>query len=733
MVSNTMRRVLLACWVFVALTPGSVALTPDEARTRLHAEEISSFHPRLEGSAGERALISYLRSSLIRSQIETTVLGFSQADNGHSFSSVVEAVVPGSGSGTLMLVVPLSHPEGVPVENDGTAALAAALAVLESAAAERPHQTIRVIFAGAERTSDDTTALGTSRYLENYFPEGNHALLYLDLWSASARITTGANGTVTPSWLVQETMEAAGVSDVDMVSTANLNQVHRLGISKAPEALRRYLEAGIPALYLESTPSGLLATDPTEEAVRIAGFLGTWVDRFAEGVPAEWDLHYLQFRIGSEIVVVREPFFVGALVAVLLAALLYALVYRRRFSRYLRTIARNLWNLPLLFFLIFLFLSASTYAVELLLLIRGFDQMWTYYPLAYVSLKALLALLLFTVASQLLRSLPLSKNGSFYSASALFVLFLDIVIFSVVNLSFGHYFIWAFAASFIFSIVPSRALKLVALILAPALLVQSVVSVLRTTDSGLTELLLRSSLGDLFLSFVVLPFMLMLIRLDFLFRHPVKGKRSFALRVVSVVTGLSVVGIVAFLLVSSPFSRTSPQPVEAVERVDYPNFTRTLELASPAPLGEVSLLFAGERYQVQTGANEWTATAETLPDVLSVRLSYERFIDRERAELIIDAPGPVQTLEVRLFSEEPLLLYDVSFPFAMTADQREATIFIGNRPPLPLVVDYTVAADRRLPGVEVVAFSTNHPDPLEITGTNTRVSSRLEVITRFEQ
>ncbi len=726
-----MRRVVLACWVLVVLTSTSTALTTDEGRTRLHAEQIRSFYPRLEGSSGEAQLIEYLRISLARAGIEISVLDFSSSDSGHSFSRVLEASVPGTGDGTLIIVVPLNHETHRTPDKDGSASLAAALSLAEAAGGSSPAQTLRVVFVGADRESGEYAGIGSRRYLSDYFPDGAHALLYLDASGNTTRLLTGADGIVSPWWLTQRTRSAAEAARLGMDVEGSMNQVHRLGISRTPTPLGLFLSAGIPSVYVDSGERGLLAPNTGESAITIARFLESWIEAFDGGVPKQWDRHYLQFQLGEGLMVVQEPFFVTILVSVLLFTLLYALVFRRRFRRYLSTIGRNLWNLPLLFLLIFLFLSAGTYAIDLFLLVRGFPQMWIYYPAAYVGLKALLALFLFTLTSQFLRHLPFSKNGSFYSAAALFMLFLDIVIFSVINISFGHYFIWAYLAAFLFSVVPNRALKVVCMLLAPALLLQAALAVLSIPDSGLTRLLL-SSVGDLLLSFVALPFLLMLMRLDFLFRHPVKGKRSFTLRFSSIAFGVGAAGILTFVLFSTPFSSSTPQPVLAVETVDYPELVRRLQLTSPAPLGTLNVSFAGESLAVDTGSNNWETDSATLPDVLSVRLSYTQFIDRERAELIIDAPQPLQTLSVRLFSEQPLVLYDASFPFTISADQRTAEIHIGDRPPLPLTIDYTVGGVL-VPGVEVRASSAIHPQPITVSGRPVDLSTRLDIITRFDQ
>jgi len=601
---------------------------------------------------------------------------------------------------------------------------------MEAVARRSVRPTVRFLFPGAEYGSDPAYPKGTRLFLDGYFAEEPHALLYLDVSRIPVVLETGGGGAVAPSWLLEGTVNAAITAEANPTVLAGLNQLHRLGISGAPRALVAYLDAGIPSLLLRSGPQGLEPPDVARVATQLADLLGIWTDQFSAGIPQRWDRHYLYFRLGRRQIVIGEPVFLLLLLTLLAASLLYALVFRRRFTRYLRTIGRNVWNLPVLFLLIFGFLSAATYTLELFVLLRRFPTIWHYYPGAYFAFKITLALFLFTVAAQFLRHLPLSKNGSFYSASALFVLFVDIILFSILNLSFSYYFIWAFFWAFVFSVVRARALKALALFVAPYFLFLVAVEVLRVPELRLTAELLLSTRGDLLLSFMTLPFLLMLVRLDFLIRHPVRGRRSFALGSASVVLGVAVTGMVVFVLVSNPFTQSNPQPVVAVETVDYTEFERTLEISSPARIGEARVLFAGEEQTLEAGSRNHELTSDRLPDVLSVRLSYEDFLDRDRGRLEIDAPLPIESVSVRLESDEPMVLYDVGFPFSIAADRRSADVFIGRRPPLPLIVDFTVGRNT-MPSIEIVAQGTTHPQPLEIVGPQLETSTRLLVRTRL--
>ena len=323
-----------------------------------------------------------------------------------------------------------------------------------------------------------------------------------------------------------------------------------------------------------------------------------------------------------------------------------------------------------------------------------------------------------------------SKNGSFYSAAALFVLFVDVLLFSTLSLSVGFYFIWAFTCAFLFSLARHRILKAIALLASPFFLIRVAVEVLSLPDLALTEALLLSTRGDLLLAFMTLPFLLMLIRLDFLIRHPVLGRRSFALRMTSLVAGVVVIGLLLYVILSRPYGEEHPQPITVTETVDYPAFTRTLSITSPAPLNQLTLEHSGETYQIDTGGREWVLSLDRLPDVLSVRLSTAEFLDRDRALLEIDAPYRLESLAVQFASEEPLEIYDISYPFSRSPDQRTAEVHIGRRPDVPIRIEYTMATGT-YPGVTIVAHSSHHPEPIALYGNNIVVDTELVVRTEF--
>ena len=153
-------------------------------------------------------------------------------------------------------------------------------------------------------------------------------------------------------------------------------------------------------------------------------------------------------------------------------------------------------------------------------------------------------------------------------------------------------------------------------------------------------------------------------------------------------------------------------------------------MTSPAPLGRIDLHYGDDVYEIDTGSREWITTDSRLPDVLSVRLSSEQFLDRDRAVMLIDAPAPIDYLSIALSSDEPIELYDANFPFTRATDLKSILIHIGRRPELPLQVEYTLARGT-YPRVAIEARSASHPEPISVSPDNVELTTELVVRTEF--
>ncbi|MCK4515808.1 MAG: hypothetical protein KAU31_11150, partial [Spirochaetaceae bacterium] len=204
-----MRRAGAVLWLALAVVQFIPAITIDTDNARLHAEALRNTYPRPEGSEGERNALEYVSSVLDSIGVDYTVRDFADLDDGHSFSRIVDISIRGRTNETLLLFVPLSHSDRAGPDDDGSASLAATLALVEAAARGESNLSFRVAILGAEHGTTPPYPLGSRLFLRDYFPDSDTVALYLDANQPGIVLDTGGGGEVAPSWLVTAAVDSA--------------------------------------------------------------------------------------------------------------------------------------------------------------------------------------------------------------------------------------------------------------------------------------------------------------------------------------------------------------------------------------------------------------------------------------------------------------------------------------------------------------------------------------------
>ncbi|MFP4384988.1 MAG: M28 family peptidase [Spirochaetia bacterium] len=657
-------------------------------------QKFRSYYPRLEGSAGEEKARKLITSVLNEQGIKNRIIEFHGFEGRHSFSSIVEADIPGKKEDTLIFAVPLSHSSEAEPEEDYSISLALGLGIITQLAEteSEPPVSLKFLFLGAEKGQEDYYPMGSRLFLDQYTAENRTAVIYLDMSELPGRVIfeTGGNSTVAPKWLVEDAAVSIQNTGLPFLILGNRNQAFRVGLSDTETSAAAFLEADIPAVGIR----GRYAADPVEEEQWIASFLefaGTVINRYENGFPEQWDRHYLFFQIQSSFLIIPENVYVLILLGVLGFSFAYGLIFRNRVGKYLRTVGKNFWNLPLLLGLIFLLLFTSTLIVQGFLQLRGFPELWEFNPLPFFLLKIALAVFLFTFIFHGLRGLPISQKGSFYSAAAIFFLFTDIFIFAAVDVSISYYFVWAFFFAFCFSVTANRLLKTVFFLLSPIWLYKAALDIFTLPERMLSGLAILDAVeGNLFLAFVTLPFMLMLIRLDFVIRHPKRKWKNISLKGSLWISGLLAAGLTGYLIFYSPYSIENPQPVRLEERIDMDLKTRKLTASSPAALGTFIFSYGDRIHDITTRSSSFTFAKEYIPDLVRFTVQEKEFLRRTRIRTVIESEVPLYIYNLRIDSEVEITIYDSNFPPIIMNQGRRVVFNIGKNPPQPLEVVFTV-------------------------------------------
>ncbi len=650
--------------------------------------EIAEIGPRQEGSDGEQRLFAYVQEELENRNIPFRYLDFDTPGVAHSFSRVLRAALPGARDQRLTIAVPINAEGSRLKASSGDIAMA--LALLVGSAEQLLPVGVEVLFLGA--APRETAGPGARLYLETYRLDPPEALVLLVNASTGRALTVqgATGGIVAPPWLIQRVFSAARNAEVPATVPSTAEQFFEVAFAEADRPLSPFLEAGIPAVALLGEP-GIPDFD-----LPLSRLLPEIVSGFSEGIPETWDRHYLLFggAAGGGLAIVGEESYVLSAFAAASFLLFVGVMVRRRVDRYLVTIRRHIPIVPLLLVILGLCYLAGSGVVYLVTMARNFPTLVSYRPVLFFGVKAFTAIALFIGVYRLLRRGLLSRNSSFYSASTLLLLTTGVVVIAAINFSLVWYPLWALLFGLLFSLVPSRGLKIIAFLAAPLPFLAALFSALLSQEPrAATFLVVPDIRGNLLLAVISLPFLLMVIRIDLLLRHPIRGRTNIATEVLAYGSGLAAAACLVWAFLYSPFGVDRPQPILLVERIDQDRNLHELVVESPAPLGRFRVEHAGRPLTVDTGERRTTFPLPPQESIIAIDAEGGAFLTRKRHLLEIDAPPDPRVLEIRLVSADPLLVYDAAYPYELVAENRVAEFDIGTSPPMPFDLELILPGD----------------------------------------
>ncbi len=663
------------------------------------AREIEAIGPRPEGSQAEQEAISYLTNHLDKSGLSYRVQEFLNFEGGHSFSRNVIAGTPERGPPDVVFAVSIATADG---RGDATG-LALALVLAEYFAEQTSGPSVEIALLGAQHGSAPSYPMGSKLWVQSGTRREKPPVFYISLAGRPTRLVvqTGAGRLVTPLWLVQAAERSFSEHDVFYDTRGERTTFYHLGISERYSPLTPLLSAEYPSIEVQNG-----ATIPVE--------VEAWADRLAtsfiglaeSGSAQEqhsWERHYLPVQLGSEKIIVGEEAYIVGFLGVFLVPLGYALVFQKRGRKYRRILFRDFWTIPILLGTVFVLLTVATLLIQAVLGMTRFPDLWRYAPVAFILLKFALPAFLFSLLFHLLGDLPISKKGSFYSAGAVVLLFIDTVTTAAINISLAYYFLWAFVFAFLFSLFKPILLKLICLPLSLFWVIRFLSDATELGEETALEYIIVSPLwSNLLLAFILLPFLFMVLRLNFLIRNPFRDRRNFALRVFVWTTGIVTATLGAFVFFYSPFGSTTPMDLRAVEETLLASGGRNLRVEAPAPPGNFALSYGPDTYQVSMTRRAYLIGLPDGTGPVSAAVSGTPFLGRTRYQARIESTEPVRHLTCVVESLAPIVVYDVGYPYSLSEDGRRLEVHIGRNPPIPLRFEFTIQTEGS-PRVRIVA------------------------------
>jgi len=688
-------------YLFFSAYPLFSAPSPSSYHILQDMHTFSTNYPRQENSEAEENTFTYIEETLSALQIPMSRIELDSFDSFHSFSSILTADFEGSSEGEVYLIFPVNHPQNADREESGAAGLTLALTLCRSFSAVPPAKNVHILFMGAEIGRGRNQQLGSRAFLEDYFSTTPEIFLYIDLRRLPDQLDFRPYGTgiVSPAWLVKH---AAGVLLEHRIpysfSSLDFN-IHQLGFNSRGTRLDPYFDREIPSLYLGSEIPAYADYSRDAPPLQIEGlqtFLIDFINSLPNQLPREWDRHYLFFKWENRTLIVSELSYVLILLFLFAAVLLYPFFQQKRFYRYLRSIRHNSWVLPIIFLLMFLYLLISTFVLEGISAYRNNPLLWQQEPLLMLVLKISFAVFLFSLSHRLTAAFHLGRlRGSFYSASGLFFLLINVMVLTSYNLSLTMYGALIFFLGFLFTVVRHRLLKSFYLFLSIILLLVLLVQTFRTGSSGVMYGVLLSHVqGNLIISFHLLPYMLFLLRLNVLFHHPrqrVRKRISFAF---DLIFGILSTALILHFTLFYQLPQEVTDRLRFEEVLDSPKGTHQISISGSEIRESLDFeVWGNKTIQVEEGLGEDNFARIVLPlqeEILIPRVSSEKFLGRATYTLVLDAPSPPEKIEIGFQSSSKINLYDSDYPH-MIAENRESVRFlIGRYPDYPFRMSFTI-------------------------------------------
>jgi hypothetical protein len=653
---------------------------------------IASFFPRTEGSAEEAGLLAWIDARVAETGARAVAFDFAQSAEGYSRSSCRSIRIEGRLPDTLIVVAPLNHDIDAVPGSCGDVNIALALELVRRARAAVPPVSIEVLFLGAEYGGGDGYPMGSALYLRDRSPTVPAAVVYLAMRAGAVPVEVCASGRATgsPAWLVDRATSALGGTDVAYrLSTGEL-AVNRLGLGDRKTIVDPWLLAGVPAIALEDAAPG----EGAPGTAALEGFLVRFLELSVDGLGEEWDNHHLPITIGERTIVLGEPVWVVLVAGTLALLLLSSLVFARGLKKYLRALGRTGWVLAPLLAVATAALLAATLGLEGLLALRGFPTLWTWRPSAFLVAKLAAATLLAGAALLPLTRLGIGRFASFFSAAALLLLLVDVLIVTAIDVSLAGPFLWAFGWVFLASRARRRVLKLLLFLPSALPIAIGFAAALSAPSLPLARFLLFSrGWGNLLIAVLALPFLMFLLRVAFALplRRRKPGRRVLGVLAVALPAAAAAV-LGAWAALWSPFSPASPRPVVVEQLIGLDGANR-IRLSSPVPLGPVTLTDGGGVRTLDLAAREADIDLSASPVDVVVTSRSTTSLGRVNVALEIAAPAPVRAMRAVLRGEAGFVLYDCTFPFVREGDG-SYRLLAGAFPPSPLTLGLTLPEGR---------------------------------------
>lgn len=669
--------------------PGSLGAT--DAQNLV--EDLRVLGDRYEGSPGEAQILEFLEAELTSLGARVRKTSLDRLSGAHSFSFSLEAFFQGSREDQMVVAVPLDQEE--PGASGGEISLAAALLLARKFSLGDRNLSLRLLFLGGERGTGPPYPLGSRTFLEDFYPPAPAAVLYLDAREPRERLKLHVNsvGRASPIWMIRGVTEAFRTGALALYFDGSHPPLVRLSLAEAPSVLDSFFRREIPGVLFQDGGGGILPEGVWVEEV--SNSLLRMLRQFSDGLPGTWDRHYLLFQWQDSFFILDQRTYIILFLGIFSLILLILLIRPHVYLARLRSVLPHLWQIPLVFSALFLFLYGATMLLQTLLDWRNFPSLWEYYPALFLGLKLSAALFSYYLLFVLFRRMPLMRWSTFYVAASLLVTGGLTFLSLATGLANSFYFLWSLVITVLFSLWNNRYWRLGLLFLLPLWLIKAVgESFLQSPDEVLIRAVLFSPVeGNLILALFTLPMVNLLSAYHFM-SHQKQGRNEQAWNeAFMALTALASLVLVLEISRAQPYGDSHRVPL--VWQDDQNLHSREIRVSSPLPWKATELSVPGHGIPLLEGMREAVYDAPLLKGV-QVKVKTRDYLERRDWSLELESPGAPDSVRLKITSPEPLIIRNSTFPYRISPGERDAEIYIGRFPPSPLSMVLTLAPVSRL-------------------------------------
>lgn len=687
----------------------------------------SSFFPRSENSAGETAAANFIEERLLEREIKYTRYELSESDIVNSGSVTIDVILPGKSGNEIFMIFPLnSHPNAVQ-GRDGSANLAAALFLIDELVNTDLPQTVHIVFLGAEFGDSYEYPIGTEDYLANYYPELNPVFFYFDLSYTPDNIIINHSGTgaVSPLWLLEKSIYALNNANLSFTSRSGINLINRLGLNDSSTIIDSYFNNEYPVIQFEGDYSGYYTPEKLKQ-LSYQTFLYELAVRGGGLIPSnlQWDSHYIFLKILEYEIFISETEYVIFLLILVSLIIVYPFIANKRFKKYRRTIIRHFWNIPVIFFIMFLLLWIGTIIINIIIQIQSFPSLWEVLPFHFLALKLTVSIIIFLLTLRLFKGIHFAQRGSFYSAAAMIFIIFDLLILISVDIAFSYYLLPVLIFTFAFTIFKNRWLKLLFLAFSVFVLLGGVVNIFLLDVKRVINLVLLSPVtGNLIITATLIPVALMIFRLQFLFHQ--NNKQRAKILTISSDIFLGIVSIVLFVYLATfnPYSKGRLQPIIIKENISLNNGFRNVSFTSTEPLGELKYSTLSKNKIINTSEKQYIIPEKPLEIYPEVLLSQKHFLNRTQYLITFNSLFKPGSIKAVLTGDQDIILFDSNFNTSIIQN-RTIEFQIEANPELPLDLSLTLSDEFKGEMTILIDYS-DYPQMVHLDSSHFSISHNI--------